>query len=497
MKACRTWRIPALFSLGILLMQAGWIFALPPYAGIDEFDHAYRASGVAHGQWIAPPTDATRGTGASVRVPGDIVAAAEPQCRAFGYTTDADCSPHAQLDGGFVEVASGAGRYNPVAYWVIGQPASGLDGNAALYMMRAITALICAALLTLAAWTTASWARTRWPLTALLLAMTPVFIYSTSIVSPNGIEMSAAASVWCALLGLTRISDAPTRNRLLWSAVPGAAILLTVRSMGPLWLALIAATVIALFNRPDLMALLKTQRRTIVSIVGLLSATGLASLAWILSQRSLVIGKEDHVEPGAVSHTLPQIPLWLFQSIAAFPTRSEQAPTVVYAGGLVVGLIFTSTVFAVASRKYRLTLTAMFVLIVGIPLAIGIATYYQFGTSWQGRYGLPFAIGFLLVGGLCLEQSPPRHRFIAPLALGSALVMFVVHVTGITNVLIRERRESPLAGTSAWVEPQPWMIVTMFAFAWIALLLAVWAKAPTPADESWMTAAAEPVKVSA
>ncbi len=488
-------RVPALFLLGILLMQAAWIFALPPYAGIDEFDHAYRASSVAHGQWVATPSDATRGTGASVRVPGDIVTAAEPQCRAFGYTTDADCSAQARLPGGFVEVASGAGRYNPLAYWVIGTSANALKGDAALYMMRTVTALICAALLTLAAWSTASWARTRWPLIALVLATTPVFVYSTSIVSPNGIEMSAAAAVWCALLGLTRVSDAAARNRLLWSAVPGAAILLTVRSMGPLWLALIAATVIALFNRRDLVAMLKSQRRALVGIVGILGAVGLASLAWILTQRSLVIGKADQVEPGAVAHTLPQVPLWLFQSIAAFPTRSEQAPTVVYAGALVVGLVFMAASFALASRRMRVVLTANLALVLGLPLAIGIATYYEFGTSWQGRYGLPYAIGFLLIGGLSLENARPRHRLIGPLVVGSAMVMFVVHVTGITNVLIRERRDSPLAGTAAWIEPQPWMIVGLFAFAWVALALAVWTARPQPHGDEFSGAPPVSVKV--
>ena len=37
---------------------------MPPFAGIDEFDHAYRAAAAARGQWAIDPVDATRGTGA-------------------------------------------------------------------------------------------------------------------------------------------------------------------------------------------------------------------------------------------------------------------------------------------------------------------------------------------------------------------------------------------------------------------------------------------------
>ena len=47
------WRLPALLVLGALVMQAAWILALPPFRGADEFDHAYRAAAVAHGEFIA------------------------------------------------------------------------------------------------------------------------------------------------------------------------------------------------------------------------------------------------------------------------------------------------------------------------------------------------------------------------------------------------------------------------------------------------------------
>ena len=54
--------------------------------GSDEFDHAYRAAAAARGQWGIDPVDATRGTGAFLRVPADIVEAAQPECQDLRYT---------------------------------------------------------------------------------------------------------------------------------------------------------------------------------------------------------------------------------------------------------------------------------------------------------------------------------------------------------------------------------------------------------------------------
>jgi hypothetical protein len=52
-----------LLAIGMLLLQLGWTLALPPFRGIDEFDHVYKTAAVARGDWFPTPTDATRGTG--------------------------------------------------------------------------------------------------------------------------------------------------------------------------------------------------------------------------------------------------------------------------------------------------------------------------------------------------------------------------------------------------------------------------------------------------
>ena len=135
-------RAVACLLVGVALIQASWILVVPPFRGIDEWDHAYRATAVAHGEWHADPTKATRDTGAFVRVPDDIVAASRPECERLPYTDAKDCVGTSNGDG-TTSVASGAGRYNPVFYAIIGYASLPFEGGSALYAMRAAAALLC------------------------------------------------------------------------------------------------------------------------------------------------------------------------------------------------------------------------------------------------------------------------------------------------------------------------------------------------------------------
>ena len=114
-------------------------------------------------------------------------------------------------DDGSVLVGSGAGQYNPVFYWVVGTAARPFHGAAALYAMRIASALLCLLFMGLAAWAMALGRRGPWSGVGLLLATSPVFVFSTAVAAPNGLEMAAALALWCLLLGLRR-STTPRRS---------------------------------------------------------------------------------------------------------------------------------------------------------------------------------------------------------------------------------------------------------------------------------------------
>ena len=158
--------------LGLCGLFAIWVLVVPPFGGSDEHDHAYRAAAAARGQWAIDPVNATRGTGAWLEVPSDIVDAARAECQALRYTKDRDCvgTPAGE---GTTRVASGAGRYHPLFYAVIGTAAKPFDGATALYMMRIATALLAAAFVWVAVRAASTWARTRWPYVGIVVACTP------------------------------------------------------------------------------------------------------------------------------------------------------------------------------------------------------------------------------------------------------------------------------------------------------------------------------------
>jgi hypothetical protein len=430
-------------SVGLLLLQLSWITVIPAFGGIDEFDHVYRAASVARGEWAPPPTNATRGTGAWVHVPADLVTAARAQCEALPYTTSADCV--GTRSGDTVRIATGAGRYHPLFYALIGWLALPFHGETALYAMRIATAILCSILFFLGLLSIRSWARGPWAYVGALAACTPVLIYSTSIASPNGFEMTAAFAFWSALIGLfSRAPSDSTRSTtaLIATAVLSGSLLVTVRSLGPLWALLIVLTVMVAM--PESVARLLGLFRNRRFLVGLaiLFAAGLASVMWIEKMSALEVGADkfpDATFTDKLNETVGLVPLWLFQSIAAFPLRGHASVPIVYLAIFVVAGTIFGIACRYATRRERVTLALCIVLSTAVPFAITMQTLDDYAAAWQGRYGLPYSLGLLLLSGLALDRHA-RHpkATLVPVAAGLTALASVAaqaHVLGIEKVL--------------------------------------------------------------
>lgn len=450
-------------ALGMLLVQAVWIVCVPAFAGMDEWDHAFRADSVAHGQWRASAEEATRGTGAFVAVSPDVVEAANAECARLRYTTDADCVGTAK-DGRTV-VASGAGRYNPLFYAYIGYAASPFDGSSALYAMRAAAALLTCLMFVVALVCIRSWAKSAWPFVAVAVGLTPTVLYSSAIAAPNGVEMTAGLAWWSSLMGLVLADESRKRPLLLASAAASGSILVTVRSLGPLWAAL--ALLAVLIARPGsvgrLTAILRSRSgAAAVATIGLASA---ASVAWILSQRSLRIGIEE-AAAGApwgvrIQRALESEVVWLFQAIGAFPYRNEPAPVVVYPLFLLLLLGLLVLAFRRADRRVRQAMLGALAVVVLVPFGVTVATYSDFGVAWQGRYALPYGLGLVVLTGVALNRADRLGWFIL---IPTFVVYLVGHAIGPLSVLVELRERNRL------LESGPGSVVGTLG---VALLLVV------------------------
>ena len=448
------WPVFALVG-GLLLAQLAWVVAVPPYRGIDEWDHVYRASAVARGQWVATPEAATRGTGAVLRVPGHIVAAARPECARLPYTGDPECVGRPS-GAGHVDVASGAGRYHPAFYALIGYPSLPFEGVAALYAMRAAGALACLVMILLAVVCLRRWSdRSAWPFLALAVAITPSFLYASAMAAPNGLEMSAGLAWWSALIGLCVSRGAQHDRLFLVVAAVAGSVLVTTRSLGPLWCLLAVVTcLVALPIGWQRVREIATSRTGVTSMAIVVAST-LASVVWTLNQGSLELGTRPEFGGNPLGdklfRTARGLILWPLQAVGAFPYRDQPANPLLYGVYAVLGIGLLVVGFRAFGRRGRLALSLGIATLFVLPAAVTLATIDKYGVAWQGRYELPYAVGLLLLAGLAWQRAGIA---VSPRVVVPGLVLFVVaQAVGPIQVLRDELRTSPYAETALWSPP--------------------------------------------
>lgn len=394
----------ALIAAGVLVLQLGWVFAVPAFGGIDEVDHAYRAASVARGHWAASDREVAEGRGTLIRVPEDMVRAAHDRCAFLPYTGRFNCSPYSEPNAdGEVLVASGASRYNPAYYWIVGTAAKPFNGAAALYAMRLTSALLCAALLFAALWTALTCSRSGGPATAILLGITPVLLYGTSVAAPNGVHMAGALLMW--VTGIAVLTEPRGREGTLVALIAAAlpAVLLT-HSLGMIWVALTALTLSIAWPR-RIVELWRRKRRD-VAILGVWCAVliGIAG-SWILTQKANIKGDQvPDLRGWEVQDLLLGLVSWSLQTIGALPFRNEYLPVPVFVIVAVPFVVLVVTGFIKAAGPPRRAM----VLVAGVTLISGplftILTYPTLGFAWQGRYALPYSIGLLLMAAWVLDR---------------------------------------------------------------------------------------------
>jgi hypothetical protein len=451
-----------LVALAMLVLQLAWVFAVPPFRGSDEFDHVYKAAAVARGDWVPSPAVATRGTGAWLEVPSDIVRAARGECKALPYTVDADCKgePH----GATTRIASGAGRYHPLYYALVGTPALPFHGFTSLYVMRLASMLLCWLFFCAALAVTRCWARGPWPIVAVTLGSTPVLVYSSSIVAPNGLEMLAALTFWSALVGILRTDPGDLGSRVLVIGAAAGAVLCTTRPFGPLWCLLAGLTTLTALwpGRAALARLLRDTRVRIVTV--LIVAAAAESTVWTLTMGAFNVGgelKEPLSLGGRFDMVTPYVPLWVLQSIAAFPLRNEPTQPVVYLTYLAIFGFLLAWALRRARGWPRLGLAVACVTALLVPYLIAVATFNSYAAVWQGRYGLPYSVGIVILVGHILDRASdggvdPRLGVIG-------MVLYVIaQATGPADVMHKALKR-PVDLATDWVHPAFAVVVALAA----------------------------------
>jgi hypothetical protein len=247
--------------------------------------------------------------------------------------------------------------------------------------------------------------RSHWWGTFLLIVSTPMAVFMGSVVNPNGWEITSGI-VMAAILS----EAAWSRRSLGSSAWPKSTTLILVvasialslaRPLGFVWAA--GLTVSAFALAPSV------NRRLLVRIACAVAPGIILGLLWTLGHHAL------NTQPGTETSptTVGSLITWFALSLAHLPLHVWQmfgvlgytpAPVLLFAVNVVAWGALLIRLPAI--RKTAVMCGAFGIVI--LPSVIEAAGWASWPAWWQGRYVLPFALGFVLLWLLRPGRTIPR-----------------------------------------------------------------------------------------
>ena len=201
----------------------------------------------------------------------------------------------------------------------------------------------------------------------------------------------------------------------------------------------------------------------------------LASVAWTLSQRSLVIGatRSELTWTEKLNGIVDLLFQWPLQAIGAFPYRDAPAPLLVYAVYLPLACGFLVVAIRSFDRRGRWALGLGIAIMFLFPMVVTLATAEEYGAAWQGRYELPYGVGLLLLAGVAWQREGIQVG--ARVAIPGLVLFAIGQVLGPVQVLREELATSPYSGTGSWVSPPVAVEALLVAAAATLIWWGAWA----------------------
>nr|WP_275405923.1 MULTISPECIES: DUF2142 domain-containing protein [unclassified Streptomyces] len=420
--------------------MTAWSLATPITAPPDEAAHMVKAAAVVRGEFGGEQrvieahhvgVDVEVGFTA-VRVPAGYrdldVTDGVYRCFRNDDKLSVSCRGTVAPSGDTATVITSAGTYGPGYYLLVGWPSLLLTGEAGLYAMRLLSALLCAALLASAVVTVLEGAAKgysgRVALIGVLTAATPTAVYLGGVVNPNGPEVTAAVLAWAVVVRLVTDEDGlPLLRRRLVRLGAACVLLASMRALGPLWIALVLAGGLVL-ARPGRLRQLARLRPVWVCL-GVAAAAGLAAVAWTMTADTLALPTQtlEQYTPltSALKAVFDLLPNYLHQMVAIFGSLNVAAPELTYVLWWVMAGCLVMLALATGRARETLVLTALMAGTAFGPLVLMAPQAAHLGLIWQGRYLLAVAVGIpvlaAVVAGRRWSDLPERLRTRLPLLL--------------------------------------------------------------------------------
>lgn len=488
------WSFLALFTV-----FAAWAVANPLTAAPDEPAHATKAAAVVRGELVGEVFDPAHPGWGNVDVPAIVAFTTKmPKCFAFKSDVTAGCMPSLDSDPADATVAvSTASTYNPLYYAVVGLPSLVPTGVETVYLMRLVSAALCALALAWAFAQSLTSRRPDWTCLGVVLALTPMAVYMSGAINPASLEIASAAALWVSLSVLVRDDDPARAHVRVIAICVIASVFVNLRGLSPLFLAIIiTATVL---SSPFARTWQILRRRSAWPWLGLVGVASVLSVVWTRTAGTLdsdgVVYHPTLDFWTAVEWSLGDTSVYVANEMGQFGWVDTNLPTwLLMTIAVTIGVVIVLAL-ALGSRRERLVLIGLAVAVVVIPVAIHASQAKYLGIVWQGRYFLPAAVGLPILSGIVLARvfGHGGHRFAyrAVVLLGSTwlayqMTAFVLNLHRYQNGSGHGWRVGP---PDQWHPPVPAPVLYLAALTGLGGVLAICLRgtvraplAPTPDD---------------
>jgi hypothetical protein len=447
----------AVVFIGYFLLGAAWAFAAPYDGPPDEQEHIVRASGVLRGEVMPAPAPVAWGTGATQTVPRGLV---RDNCWRFASDHSAACAQAPDGDQTLVRKATVVGRYNPVYYAVVGLPIRLVPTMTGVIAARLINSAIIATLLALAVSAARRWSRHRALLAGVALLATPALMNLAGAVNPSGVEIAAGILLFAALIPMLD-ADREFEPAMVAYAGVAATILVTVRALGPFWLAVGLFALLLFTSRAHLARLGGT--RVVQRWASVVWVAILAGVTWTIVMHATEVGHGSVDPPYTTVQAIGFMLMhqwvnYLTQMVAGLSWLDVPVPLYVPLLWNMSLALLIGGALLLGCRRDRCRIGLILLVVFGLPLITDSLTPNTYDFPTQGRYLLPLFAGAVLLscGVLVRSGVVTAERSRTVVRTFAVLIMSVLQLTCLVATMVRwqsgaslnQRRPrfNPLAG---------------------------------------------------
>lgn len=413
------------------------------------------------------------------------------------------------------------GSYSPVYYLLVGAPSLFMGYDKGGYAMRLMSALVCALLLASAVRTAAESRARRAATLGVIAAATPAALFISGVVNPSATEITGALLTWTVLFAFALDPDPALRRRRLIRLAAGCSLLMTSRTLGPLWVcaAFAIAALTALLSRPGSLHRLKRRphlpalsltpagRADILGTGAFIGLAACLAVGWDLYAGGTSVTGGGHRTPLHVAAVKVLGSTWFYirQEVGQFGWGYQLSPVPIILAGaaLVVGLVLAACSVVPRRLVGLLALVAAAALFIGIPLN---APDYR-TLVWIGRYQLPMFVALPVLSGFLLGAYAPQalrgpRARTRPIRLLRGAIQFAPWVFALLTAIslvgfyvslalqYSGGYRNPLPVPAGWRPPIGWAPVSAMCAVGVALLVWLVLRASLPARPAAAASAA-------